>query len=138
AAAGVPVTVVPGITSAISGPAAAGIPVTHRGVTHEFVVASGHVAPDDPTSLVDWPALGRLRGTLVLLMAVERIGLFADTLITHGRPPDTPVAVIANGTLRNQQVMHCTLREAAATVAAAGIRPPAIVVIGPVVALRAP
>jgi uroporphyrin-III C-methyltransferase/precorrin-2 dehydrogenase/sirohydrochlorin ferrochelatase len=136
-AAGVPVTVVPGITSAISVPAAAGIPLTHRGVTHEFVVVSGHVAPDDPTSLVDWPALGRLRGTLVLLMAVERIGLFADVLITHGKPPDTPVAVIANGTLRGQRVVRCVLHEAAGKVAAAGIRPPAIVVIGPVVALSA-
>jgi uroporphyrin-III C-methyltransferase/precorrin-2 dehydrogenase/sirohydrochlorin ferrochelatase len=138
AAAGVPVTVVPGITSAISVPAAVGIPLTHRGVTHEFVVVSGHVAPDDPTSLVDWPALGRLRGTLVLLMAVERIGLFADVLITHGKPPDTPVAVIANGTLRGQRMVRCVLHEAAGKVAAAGIRPPAIVVIGPVVALRAP
>jgi uroporphyrin-III C-methyltransferase/precorrin-2 dehydrogenase/sirohydrochlorin ferrochelatase len=137
-AAGVPVTVVPGITSAIAVPAAVGIPLTHRGVTHEFVVVSGHVAPDDPTSLVDWPALGRLRGTLVLLMALERIGLFADALITHGKPPDTPVAVIANGTLRGQRVVRCVLHEAAGKVAAAGIRPPAIVVIGPVVALCAP
>jgi uroporphyrin-III C-methyltransferase/precorrin-2 dehydrogenase/sirohydrochlorin ferrochelatase len=136
-AAGVPVTVVPGITSAIAVPAAVGIPLTHRGVTHEFVVVSGHVAPDDPTSLVDWPALGRLRGTLVLLMALERIGLFADALITHGKPPDTPVAVIANGTLRGQRVVRCVLHEAAGKVATAGIRPPAIVVIGPVVALRA-
>ena len=134
--AGVPVTVVPGITSAIAVPAAAGVPVTHRAVTHEFVVVSGHVAPDDPTCLVDWPALGRLRGTLVLLMALERIGVFAETLITCGRPPDTPVAVIADGTLRGQRVVRCTLREAADRVAAAGIRPPAIVVIGPVVALR--
>jgi uroporphyrin-III C-methyltransferase/precorrin-2 dehydrogenase/sirohydrochlorin ferrochelatase len=134
-AAGVPVTVVPGITSAISVPAAAGIPVTHRGVTHEFVVVSGHVAPDDPTSLVDWSALGRLRGTLVLLMAVERIGVFADALVTHGRPPDTPVALIANGTLQGQRVVRSTLADIA--VASAGIRPPAIVVVGPVVALRA-
>src|SRR5262249_49486129 len=73
AAAGVPVTVVPGLTSAISVPAMAGIPVTHRGVTHEFVVVSGHVSPDDPRCLVNWAALGRLRGTLILLMAVERI-----------------------------------------------------------------
>ncbi|HET9116719.1 MAG TPA: uroporphyrinogen-III C-methyltransferase [Pseudonocardiaceae bacterium] len=137
-AAGVPVTVVPGITSAISVPAVVGIPVTHRGVTHEFVVVSGHVAPDDPTSLVDWPALGRLRGTLVLLMAVERIGVFADALITHGKSPDTPVAVIANGTLRGQRVVRCVLREAAGEVVAAGIRPPAIIVIGPVVALSTP
>ncbi len=76
-AAGLPVTVVPGVTSAISVPAAAHVPVTHRGVAHEFVVVSGHVAPENPASLVDWPALGRLRGTLVLLMAVERIGAFA-------------------------------------------------------------
>ncbi len=137
-AAGVQVTVVPGITSAIAVPATAGIPVTHRGVTHEFVVVSGHVAPNDPSSLVDWPALGRLRGTLVLLMAVERIGMFADTLVAHGRSPDTPVAVIANGTLRSQRTVHSTLRDVAADVASRGIRPPAIVVIGPVVALRAP
>lgn len=135
-AAGVPVTVVPGVTSAVSVPAVAGIPVTHRGLTQEFVVVSGHVPPDDATSLVDWPALGRLRGTLVLLMAVERIGAFADVLIAHGRPPDTPVAVIANGTLAGQRVVRSTLTNLA--VAAAGIRPPAIVVIGPVVALCAP
>jgi uroporphyrin-III C-methyltransferase/precorrin-2 dehydrogenase/sirohydrochlorin ferrochelatase len=135
AAAGVPVTVVPGVTSAIAVPAAAGIPVTHRGVTHEFVVVSGHVAPDDPSCLVDWPALARLRGTLVLLMAVERIGAFADVLITHGRATDTPVAVIANGTLRGQRVLRCTLREAGRAVAAAGIRPPAVIVIGRVVEL---
>ncbi len=77
-AAGIPVTVVPGITSAISVPSAAGIPVTHRGVTHEFVVVSGHVAPGHPDSLTDWDALAKLRGTLVLLMAVERIEQFAD------------------------------------------------------------
>jgi uroporphyrin-III C-methyltransferase/precorrin-2 dehydrogenase/sirohydrochlorin ferrochelatase len=137
-AAGVPVTVVPGITSAISVPAAVGIPVTHRGVAHEFVVVSGHVAPDDPASLVDWPALGRLRGTLVLLMAVERIGLFADALITHGRPPDTPVAVVADGTLRSERVVRSTLADVDADVAHGGIRPPAIAVIGPVVALHRP
>ncbi|MGH3911154.1 MAG: uroporphyrinogen-III C-methyltransferase, partial [Pseudonocardiaceae bacterium] len=136
--AGVPVTVVPGVSSAISVPAAVGIPVTHRGVTHEFVVVSGHVAPDDPASLVDWPALGRLRGTLVLLMAVERIGTFADALVTHGRPPDTPVAVVADGTLRTQRAVRSTLADVAGDVTAAGIRPPAIVVIGPVVALRDP
>jgi uroporphyrin-III C-methyltransferase/precorrin-2 dehydrogenase/sirohydrochlorin ferrochelatase len=133
--AGVPVIVVPGITSAISVPAMAGIPVTHRGVAHEFVVVSGHVAPDDPSCLVDWPALGRLRGTLILLMAVERIAVFAETLTTHGRPPDTRVAVIANGTRRGQRVVCTTLAAVAADVGAARIRPPAIVVIGPVVGL---
>ena len=72
AEAGIPVTVVPGVTSAIAVPAMAGVPVTHRAVNHEFVVVSGHLAPDNPESLVNWDALAKLSGTLVLLMAVER------------------------------------------------------------------
>ncbi|MGA9309088.1 MAG: SAM-dependent methyltransferase, partial [Pseudonocardiaceae bacterium] len=71
----------------------------------------------------------------VLLMAVERIGVFADALITHGRPPDTPVAVIANGTMPGERVVRTTLADVAADAASVGMRPPAIVVIGPVVAL---
>lgn len=130
--AGVPVTVVPGITSAISVPSAAGIPVTHRGVTHEFVVVSGHVAPDHPDSLVDWSALARLRGTLVLLMAVERIEQFADVLIAGGRPSDTPATVIQEGTLRSQRVLRADLQTVAQRVRDENIRPPAIVVIGAV------
>ncbi|NLE82081.1 MAG: uroporphyrinogen-III C-methyltransferase [Rhodococcus sp.] len=132
AAAGVPVTVVPGITSAISVPSAAGIPVTHRGVTHEFVVVSGHVAPDHPDSLVDWSALARLKGTIVLLMAVERIAAFADVLVEGGRPAETPATVIQEGTLRTQRVLRADLATVAARVQEEGIRPPAIVVIGPV------
>lgn len=133
--AGVPVTVVPGVTSAFGVPAAAGVPVTHRGVTHEVVVVSGHVGPDDPRSLVDWDALARLRGTLVLLMAVERIGAFADVLLRGGRKPDTPVAVIADGTMRTQRVLRSTVDKVADDIATHGVRPPAIVVIGPVAAL---
>ncbi|MFC9549341.1 uroporphyrinogen-III C-methyltransferase [Rhodococcus sp. NPDC056960] len=132
AAAGVPVTVVPGITSAISVPSAAGIPVTHRGVTHEFVVVSGHVAPDHPDSLVDWAALARLKGTIVLLMAVERIEAFATVLMQGGRPVDTPVTVIQEGTLRTQRTLRADLQSVAARVKEEQIRPPAIVVIGPV------
>ncbi|PQP20636.1 uroporphyrinogen-III C-methyltransferase [Rhodococcus opacus] len=132
AAAGVPVTVVPGITSAISVPSAAGIPVTHRGVTHEFVVVSGHVAPDHPDSLVDWSALARLKGTIVLLMAVERIEAFATVLMDGGRPVDTPVTVIQEGTLRTQRTVRADLQTVAARVKEEQIRPPAIVVIGPV------
>jgi uroporphyrin-III C-methyltransferase/precorrin-2 dehydrogenase/sirohydrochlorin ferrochelatase len=137
AAAGVPVTVVPGVTSAFAVPAAADVPVTHRGVAHEVVVVSGHVAPGDPASLVDWPALARLRGTLVLLMAVERIGLFATALATGGRAADTPVTVVQEGTTRGQRVVRSTLDKVADDVAAEGIRPPAVVVIGPVAALGA-
>ena len=133
--AGVPVTVVPGVTSAFGVPAVAGVPVTHRGVAHEVVVVSGHVGPNDPRSLVDWPALARLRGTLVLLMAVERIGLFADVLMAGGRPPDSPVAVIADGTMRTERVLRSTLDKVATDVVSEGIRPPAIVVIGAVTAL---
>ncbi|HTF54532.1 MAG TPA: uroporphyrinogen-III C-methyltransferase [Pseudonocardia sp.] len=133
--AGVPVTVVPGVTSAFAAPAAAGVPVSHRGVAHEIVVVSGHAAPDDPSSLIDWPALGRLRGTLVLLMGVQRIAAFADVLIEHSRPPDTPVAVIQDGTLRGQRTLRSTLAKVADDMAGEGIRPPAIIVIGPVAGL---
>jgi uroporphyrin-III C-methyltransferase/precorrin-2 dehydrogenase/sirohydrochlorin ferrochelatase len=135
AAAGVPVTVVPGVTSAFSVPAVAGVPVTHRGVAHEVVVVSGHVAPDDPSSLTDWSALARLRGTVVLLMAVDRIDRIAAALIAGGRPTDTPVAVIQEGTTRNQRVLRSTLAKVASDVTDAAIRPPAIIVIGPVAAL---
>jgi len=136
AAAGVPVTVVPGITSAFAAPAVAGIPVSHRGVAHEIVVVSGHVAPGDPRSLTDWAALGRMRGTIVLMMAVERIGQFAATLIEHGRPADTPAAVIQDGTTRIQRTLRATLGTVAARVKEQEISPPAIIVIGPVAGLR--
>ncbi|NKX89440.1 uroporphyrinogen-III C-methyltransferase [Nocardia coubleae] len=137
AEAGIPVTVVPGITSPISVPGAAGIPVTHRGVTHEFVVVSGHVAPDHPDSLVDWSALAKLRGTLVLMMAVERIDKFAAALLDGGKPADTPATVIQEGTLRTQRVVHADLATVAERVKQEGIRPPAIIVIGPTAAFGA-
>jgi uroporphyrin-III C-methyltransferase/precorrin-2 dehydrogenase/sirohydrochlorin ferrochelatase len=133
--AGVPVTVVPGVTSAFAAPAAADVPVSHRGVAHEIVVVSGHAAPDDPTSLIDWSALGRLRGTLVLLMGVQRAAVFAEVLIEHGRPADTPVAVIQDGTLRGQRTLRSTLAKVADEMAREGMRPPAIIVIGPVAGL---
>jgi uroporphyrin-III C-methyltransferase/precorrin-2 dehydrogenase/sirohydrochlorin ferrochelatase len=135
AEAGIPVTVVPGVTSAISVPAMAGVPVTHRAVNHEFVVVSGHLAPDHPESLVNWNALARLSGTLVLLMAVERIELFADALISGGRPAETPVLVVQHGTTAAERVVRTTLQEAPDRIRTDGIRPPAIIVIGPVVGL---
>jgi uroporphyrin-III C-methyltransferase/precorrin-2 dehydrogenase/sirohydrochlorin ferrochelatase len=138
AAAGVPVTVVPGVTSAFAVPAVADVPVTHRGVAHEVVVVSGHVPPGDPSSLVDWPALATLRGTLVLLMAVERIGLFAGALVSGGRPGDTPVVVVQEGTTRGQRTLRSTLDKVAEDIAVAGIRPPAVIVVGPVAGLARP
>jgi uroporphyrin-III C-methyltransferase/precorrin-2 dehydrogenase/sirohydrochlorin ferrochelatase len=132
--AGVPVEVVPGVTSAVSVPASAGIPVTQRGMSHEFVVVSGHVAPDDPASLVDWQALARLRGTLVLMMAVERLDAITRTLIAHGRPASTPVAMIQDGTTNTQRSVSATLETIVKVAADAGIGHPAVVVIGEVVA----
>lgn len=133
AEAGVPCRVIPGITSAISVPALAGVPVTHRGVAHEFTVASGHLPPGHPDSLVEWGSLARLRGTLVLLMAVENIGAIAATLLAEGRPADTAVAVVQDGTLSSQRSLVTTLDRVGTEVAAHGIRPPAIIVVGGVV-----
>ena len=135
AEAGVPVTVVPGVTSAIAVPAMAGVPVTHRAINHEFVVVSGHLAPDHPESLVNWNALAALSGTIVLLMAVERIELFVEVLLKGGRPADTPVLVVQHGTTAAQQTLRATLADTPGKVRAEGIRPPAIVVIGPVAGL---
>ncbi len=132
-AAGIPVTVVPGVTSAVAVPAAAGIPVTHRGIAHEFVVVSGHVAPDDPRSLAEWPMLAKLRGTLCVLMGLNHLVSIVDTLLAHGRPPDTPTAVVQDGTTRSQRVVTGTLDEIADIVATHHIHPPAVVVIGDVV-----
>jgi uroporphyrin-III C-methyltransferase / precorrin-2 dehydrogenase / sirohydrochlorin ferrochelatase len=132
--AGIPVTVVPGVTSAIAVPALAGVPVTHRGITHEFVVVSGHVAPDHPESLVNWNALASLSGTIVLLMAVERIELFTKALLEGGRPADTPVLVVQHGTTAAQLTLRATLADAPERIREEGIRPPAIIVIGSVAA----
>ncbi|MGP3990245.1 uroporphyrinogen-III C-methyltransferase [Streptomyces sp. 3N207] len=135
AAEGIQVTVVPGISSSISVPGAVGIPVTHRGVAHEFTVVSGHVAPDDPRSLVDWSALARLRGTLVLLMAVENLGAIAAALRAHGRADDTPVAIVQEGTMATERRVDATLATAAERAAAEEVRPPAVIVIGDVVSV---
>ncbi|MFJ5600219.1 uroporphyrinogen-III C-methyltransferase [Micromonospora parva] len=132
-AAGVPVTVVPGVTSSIAAPAAAGIPVTHRGVAHEFTVVSGHLAPDSPASLVRWDALAGLHGTLVILMGLKNLAAITATLIAHGRPPQTPAAVVQEATTGTQRILRSTLGEVAADLLAADLRPPAVVVVGDVV-----
>lgn len=133
AEAGIPCTVVPGISSSISVPGAAGIPVTHRGVAHEFTVVSGHVAPDDERSLVDWPSLAKLTGTLVVLMGVDKIGKIAETLIAHGKPADTPVALVQEGTTASQRRVDATLATVGETVRTEDVKPPAVIVIGAVV-----
>ena len=134
-AAGVPVTVVPGVTSAVAAPALAGIPVTHRGVAHDFVVVSGHLPPGDPSSLVDWSALGRMRGTVCVLMGLANLPAIVAALISYGRLPDTPAVIVQEGTTEAQRVVRAPLGALAETAAEAGVRPPAIVVIGDVVSL---
>jgi uroporphyrin-III C-methyltransferase/precorrin-2 dehydrogenase/sirohydrochlorin ferrochelatase len=131
---GIPVTVVPGVTSAIGVPALAGVPVTHRAINHEFVVVSGHLPPGHPESLVNWDALAAMSGTIVLLMAVERIELFAEALLKGGRPADTPVLVVQHGTTAAQHTLRATLADTPEKIRAEGIRPPAIIVIGAVAA----
>jgi uroporphyrin-III C-methyltransferase/precorrin-2 dehydrogenase/sirohydrochlorin ferrochelatase len=133
--AGLAVRVIPGLTSPVAVPALAGIPLTHRGLVHEFTVVSGHLRPDHPGSLVDWTAVARMRGTLVLLMAVENAAAIAAVLLEGGRPADTPAAIICDGSLPTERTVRTTLGALGADVMTAFVRPPAIIVIGEVVAL---
>lgn len=130
---GVAVEVVPGVTSAVSVPAAAGIPVTHRGVAASFVVASAHEGADHVLAAA---ADAAPDATLVLLMGVTRLAETAATLIAAGRPSDTPVALVERGWTPEQRTTTTTLATAAADAAAAGVRAPAVVVVGQVVSLR--
>lgn len=133
AAAGVPWQVVPGITSALSVPARAGVPVTHRGVAHDLTIVSGHLPPGHPDSLVEWGALARLRGSLVLMMAVDTLPQISAALVEHGKSPDTPVAVVQEGTMPTERSLFSTLEKVGEDVVTHGIRPPAIIVVGEVV-----
>ncbi len=133
--AGVPVQVVPGVTSAVAVPAYAGIPVTHRGITQDFAVVSAHLDPSRPGASVDWAALASGPGTLVLLMAMAHLEQIAAELIKHGKDASTPVAVIQDGTTDKQQILRSTLEEVATDAARQGIGSPAVVVVGEVVRL---
>ncbi|MFY1636813.1 uroporphyrinogen-III C-methyltransferase [Solwaraspora sp. WMMB335] len=137
-AAGLPVSVVPGVTSSIAAPAAADIPVTHRGIAHEFTVVSGHLPPGHPQSLVDWSALARLRGTLVIMMGLKNLPTIAAVLLAGGRAADTPAAVVQEATTGAQRRVTATLGAVADVVATEGLRPPAVVVVGDVVGVLEP
>jgi uroporphyrin-III C-methyltransferase / precorrin-2 dehydrogenase / sirohydrochlorin ferrochelatase len=128
--AGVPVSVVPGVTSAVAVPAAAGIPVTHRGVSRQVTIASGH--GDD----LDWAALAHLEGTLVLLMGLTGLPVAVLALLAYGRSPDTPVALVEAGTTPAQRVTVGDLTSIVALAAKRQVKPPAVIVIGDVVGLR--
>lgn len=137
-AAGVPVTVVPGLSSPVAVPGVAGIPVTHRGVAHEFTVVSGHLPPDHPESLVSWPAVAAMSGTVVLMMAVENAPAIATALVAGGRPASTPVAVVCEGTMPGERTVLATLGTLGERLEAEAVRPPAIIVVGEVVRVAHP
>jgi uroporphyrinogen III methyltransferase/synthase len=132
--AGIPWEVVPGISSAYAVPAYAGIPVTQRGMAAQVTLVTGHEDPAKEESDIDWELLARTPGTLVFLMGVGGLERNAARLIEHGKPPDTPAAVIASGTRSNQQTVTAPLHSIAR--AALGVRPPAITLVGDVAALH--
>ena len=136
AAAGIAFEVVPGVSSVHSVACYAGIPLTHRDYASSVTVVTGHDAPSSPANKVDWPALARIPGTLVVLMGLRNIQAIAATLIAHGRPPETPVAITSRGTTGRQHTAVGTLDAVGELAAREGLEPPAITVIGEVVNLR--
>jgi uroporphyrinogen III methyltransferase/synthase len=136
AAAGIPFEVVPGVTAGVAAPAYAGIPVTHRDAASAVAFVTGHEDPAKDESSLDWQELARFPGTLVLYMGVGNLAAIAQSLIAAGRDPSEPAAVVARGTLPGQATVTGTLAEIAARVNDAGLRPPAITLIGQVASLR--
>ncbi|MBB5040747.1 uroporphyrinogen-III C-methyltransferase [Shinella fusca] len=134
---GIPFRIVPGITAGIGGLAYAGIPVTHREVNHAVTFLTGHDSSGLVPDRIDWEGIARGSPVIVMYMAMKHIGQIAANLIAGGRSPDEPVAFVCNAATAGQQVLETTLSRAEADVEAAGIEPPAIVVVGEVVRLRA-
>jgi uroporphyrinogen III methyltransferase / synthase len=136
-AARVPFEVVPGVTAGVAAPAYAGIPVTHRGLASAVAFLTGHEDPDKPDEALDWGALAAFPGTLVVYMGLRQLEGIARRLIEAGRDPAEPAAVIERGATPRQRVVTGRLQTIASAASEAGIRPPALGVIGPVVGLRA-
>ena len=131
---GIPFEVVPGVTSAIAAPELAGIPVTHRGITSALTIVTGHEEPGKDSPL-DWNALARLNGTLVVLMGVSRLEKNVAALICGGRSSETPAAIVEKGGWIEQRMISGTLENIATKAKDARIKPPAILVVGDVVKL---
>ncbi len=134
AAAHIPFEIVPGVTSAISVPAYAGIPVTHRDVARSVTLITGHEDGKCAETSTDWAAIASTPGTLVFLMGVTKLPCIAENLIAHGRPPETPAAIIERGATAQQRVVIGRLDDICDRARAADIHPPAITVVGQVVA----
>ncbi len=135
-AEGIEFEVVPGITSAISVPAYAGIPVTHRESTSMVTFITGHEDTTKPESWLDWETLAKFGGTIVILMGVKMLNRNVEELMKHGKDPDTPVAIIERGTRADQRVTVGTLANIAELAKARKVKAPAITVIGDVVKLH--
>jgi uroporphyrin-III C-methyltransferase/precorrin-2 dehydrogenase/sirohydrochlorin ferrochelatase len=135
--AGVPVEVIPGVSSALAAPSLVGIPLTHRGLSQGFTVVSGHAAPDDPRSTVDWDALARTGTTLVVLMGVETLPSIVVALLKAGRDGETPVACVMDGGLPSQHVVLTSLADINSNGVPLELRSPAVTVIGAVAAFAA-
>jgi uroporphyrinogen III methyltransferase/synthase len=135
-AAGVPFEVVPGVTSAIAGPAYAGIPLTHRQFTSTVAFVTGHEDPTKDASGIDWAALARGIGTLVFFMGVKNLPHIVERLVDNGRPAQTPVALVRWGTTPRHKTVTGTLENIVARAKAAAIKAPALIVVGEVVTLR--
>ena len=139
AQAGIPFEIVPGVTAGLGVTAYAGIPVTHREASSAVAFVTGHGDPEcEPgQSRLDWSALARFPGTLVVYMGVTHLAAICRTLMRLGKPGDTPAAVIESGTLPSQRTQVGTLETIAHIAPRAGVRPPALLVVGSVVELRA-
>jgi uroporphyrin-III C-methyltransferase len=135
--AGIPFRIVPGISAGIGGLAYAGIPVTHRDVNSAVAFVTGHDATGEVPDSVDWASLAKGAPVIVLYMALKHLGRIAERLMAGGRSASEPVAIVARATTASQEVLETTLAKAAAEAEAAGIEPPAMVVVGDVVRLRA-
>jgi uroporphyrin-III C-methyltransferase len=137
AAARIPFRIVPGISAGIGGLAYAGIPVTHRDTNSAVAFVTGHASGGDLPDTIDWASLSRGAPVLVIYMALAHLAEIAEALQRAGRAADEPVAIVSKATTEQQRVIETTLDRAAADAAAAAIEPPAMVVVGPVVRLRA-
>jgi uroporphyrin-III C-methyltransferase / precorrin-2 dehydrogenase / sirohydrochlorin ferrochelatase len=133
----VPVEVIPGVSSAIAAPELAGIPLTHRGSSQGFTVVSGHAAPGDPRSTLDWDALARGGTTLVVLMGVENLASIVDALVDAGLDMDTPLACVMDAGLPTQKSVLTSLSKVAGSGPPPELHSPAVIVIGAVAAFVA-
>ncbi len=132
---GIPVELVPGVSSAIAVPGSVGIPVTHRRFASSVTILTGHEDPTKGRSALDWELLARQEGTIVILMGVKNLPSIAKALITAGKDPGTPVAIIERGLRKDQRVTTGTLREIGKIAQEEEVKPPAVIVIGGVVSL---